>query len=91
MIDLRFPDGHVRQYPDGVTGRDVAASISRSLEKKALLVRLDGVLLDLAGPLARGGAIEIITRESPGALDVIRHDAAHILAEAVLNCFPARR
>ncbi len=88
MIDLKFPDGEVRQFEDGVTGRDVAASISRSLEKKALLVKLDGALMDLARPLEKGGAIEIVTRESPEALDVIRHDAAHVLAEAVQELFP---
>jgi threonyl-tRNA synthetase len=51
MIDLIFPDGSARQYPDGSTGRDVAASISKSLEKKALLIKLDGQLLDLDRPL----------------------------------------
>ena len=88
MIDLKFPDGQHRQFDDGVTGRDVAQAISKSLEKKALLVKLDGVLLDLARPLGHGGAIEIVTRESPEALEVIRHDAAHVLAEAVQELFP---
>jgi threonyl-tRNA synthetase len=88
MIELQFPDGQARRFEDGVTGRDVAASISRSLEKKALLVKLDGRLLDLARPLESGGAIEIVTRESPEALDVIRHDTAHVLAEAVQELFP---
>jgi threonyl-tRNA synthetase len=88
MIDLKFPDGQVRQFDDGVTGREVAATISKSLEKKALLVKLDGVLLDLARPLDHGGAIEIITRDSPEALEVIRHDTAHVLAEAVQELFP---
>ena len=88
MIDLKFPDGSVRQYPQGSSGRDVAAAISKSLEKKALLVKLDGTLLDLDRPLPNGGAIEIITRESPDALEVIRHDTAHVLAEAVQELFP---
>jgi threonyl-tRNA synthetase len=93
MIDLIFPDGSARQYADGATGRDVAASISKSLEKKALLIKLDGVLLDLDRPLTPdllgGGAkFEIITRESPDALEVIRHDTAHVLAEAVQELFP---
>jgi len=88
MIDLKFPSGDVRQYDDGVTGRDVAASISKSLEKKALLVKLDGELRDLDRPLERGGAIEIVTREAPEALEVIRHDTAHVLAEAVQELFP---
>jgi threonyl-tRNA synthetase len=88
MIDLKFPDGRSRQFDDGVTGADVAASISPSLARKALLVRLDGDLLDLARPLPRGGAIEIITRDAPAALEVIRHDTAHVLAEAVQELFP---
>jgi threonyl-tRNA synthetase len=88
MIDLKFPDGHVRQFDDGVTGRDVACAISKSLEKKALLVKLDGALLDLGRPIEHGGAIEIITRDSPEALEVIRHDTAHVLAEAVQELFP---
>jgi threonyl-tRNA synthetase len=88
MIDLKFPDGQHRQFDDGVTGRDVAQAISKSLEKKALLVKLDGVLLDLARPLDHGGAIEIVTRDSPEALEVIRHDTAHVLAEAVQELFP---
>ena len=88
MIDLKFPDGSLRQYPDGVTGQEVAASISKSLEKKALLVKLDGKLLDLKQPLPSGGALEIVTRDRPEALEVIRHDAAHVLAEAVQELFP---
>jgi threonyl-tRNA synthetase len=88
MIDLKFPDGQDRPFEDGVTGRDVAGSISKSLEKKALLVKLDGELLDLARPIEHGGRIEIVTRDSPEALEIIRHDAAHVLAEAVQELFP---
>ncbi len=88
MIDLKFPDGNSRQFEDGVTGRDVAASISKSLEKKALLIKLDGELRDLDRPIERAGAIEIVTRDAPEALEVIRHDTAHLLAEAVQELFP---
>jgi threonyl-tRNA synthetase len=93
MIDLVFPDGSSRQYPDGSTGRDVAAAISKSLEKKALLIKLDGQLLDLDRPLtpdllAGERKFEILTREAPEALDTIRHDTAHVLAEAVQELFP---
>src|SRR5579863_759393 len=88
MIDLRFPDGASRSFEDGATGRAVAASISPSLEKRALLVKLDGELMDLDRPLPHGGAIEIVTREAPEALGAIRHDAAHVLAEAVQELYP---
>ena len=88
MIDLIFPDGSKRQFDDGVTGRDVASSIAKSLEKKAVLVKLDGELRDLDRPLEKGGAFEILTRESPESLETIRHDASHIMAEAVQELFP---
>jgi len=88
MIELKFPDGASRQFPDGVTGREVAAAISPSLAKKALAVELDGRLLDLARPLEAGGSIGIITRDDPRALEIIRHDTAHVLAEAVQELFP---
>jgi threonyl-tRNA synthetase len=88
MIDLKFPDGAVRAYPDDATGMDVAKSISPSLAKKAVLVKLDGELRDLERPLGQSGRLEIVTRESADALETIRHDAAHVLAEAVQELFP---
>jgi threonyl-tRNA synthetase len=88
MIDLIFPDGAKRSFDDGASGRAVARAISPSLEKRSLLVKLDGELLDLDRRLPHGGAIEILTRESPEALEVIRHDTAHVLAEAVQELFP---
>ncbi|MCI3132944.1 threonine--tRNA ligase [Phenylobacterium aquaticum] len=88
MIDLIFPDGSKRQFEDGVSGREVAASIAKSLEKKALLIKLDGQLYDLDRALPGGGKFEILTRESPEALETIRHDASHVMAEAVQELFP---
>ncbi|MET0294971.1 MAG: TGS domain-containing protein, partial [Phenylobacterium sp.] len=88
MIELNFPDGSRRPFEAGVTGRQIAASISKSLEKKAILVKLDGALLDLDRPLERGGSFEILTRESPEALETIRHDVSHIMAEAVQELVP---
>ncbi|WP_209716381.1 MULTISPECIES: threonine--tRNA ligase [Asticcacaulis] len=88
MIDLTFPDGAVRAFEMGTTGRAVAESLSKSLAKKAVLIKLDGELLDLDRPLETGGKLEILTREAPEALEIIRHDAAHILAEAVQELFP---
>ncbi|MEZ5811601.1 MAG: threonine--tRNA ligase [Rhizobiaceae bacterium] len=86
-VSLQFPDGNSRDYPVGTTGRDVAESISKSLAKKAVAIALDGTLQDLADPV-RPGAIEIVTREDPRALELIRHDAAHVLAEAVQELWP---
>src|SRR5919107_2420395 len=88
MIDLKFPDGSVRSFDEGTTGRDVAASIAKSLEKKAVLVRVDGELYDLDRPLPHGGGFEILPRDHPDVLDVLRHDASHVLAEAVQELFP---
>src|ERR1700749_1735160 len=88
MIDLKFPDGSSRSFEDGVTARAVASSISPSLVKKSLLAKLDAQPLDLDRALPHGGAIQIVTRDSPDALDTIRHDTAHVLAEAVQELFP---
>src|SRR3954451_3678498 len=88
MIDLIFPDGSKRQYDDGVTGKDVAASIAPSLAKRAALVKLDGELLDVDRPLPHGGRFEILTRDAPDALETLRHDASHVMAEAVQELFP---
>lgn len=88
MIDLIFPDGAKREFEAGTTGRQIAAGISKSLEKKAVLIKLDGELLDLDRKLESGGKFEIVTRESPDALETIRHDVSHILAEAVQELFP---
>ena len=88
MIDLVFPDGSKREYEPGTTGRQVAASIAPSLAKRAVLIKLDGELLDVDRPLEKGGKFEILSRESPEALETIRHDVSHILAEAVQELFP---
>jgi threonyl-tRNA synthetase len=88
MPVLTFPDGNQRNVDDGSTGRSVAESISKSLAKKAIAMKLDGVLSDLADPIERDAHIEIVTRDSPEALELIRHDAAHVMAEAVQTLFP---
>jgi threonyl-tRNA synthetase len=88
MIQLTFPDGAVREFPDDATGMDVAKAISPSLAKRSVLIKLDGELRDLLRPLERSGRIEIVGRDSPEALETIRHDAAHVLAEAVQALFP---
>jgi threonyl-tRNA synthetase len=88
MIDLIFPDGSKRQYDPGVTGKDVAASIAPSLAKRAALIKLDGELYDVDRPLDRGGHFEILSRDSREALETLRHDASHVMAEAVQELFP---
>jgi threonyl-tRNA synthetase len=88
MIDLTFPDGSIRQFNAGVTGAEVAGSIAKSLAKKAVAMTLDGALADLSDPIGADAAITIVTRDDPQALELIRHDAAHVMAEAVQTLFP---
>jgi len=88
MVALTFPDGARRDYPAGTTGLDVAKGISPSLAKRTVAMALDGTVVDLADPVERDAKIEFLTREDPRALELIRHDAAHVLAEAVQSLWP---
>ncbi|HXK53801.1 MAG TPA: threonine--tRNA ligase, partial [Hyphomicrobiales bacterium] len=88
MISLTFPDGSKREFKPGVTGAEVAESIAKSLAKKAVAVELDGELKDLAEPIEAAAKIKIVTREDARALELIRHDCAHVMAEAVQELFP---
>ncbi|MCL2469935.1 MAG: threonine--tRNA ligase [Alphaproteobacteria bacterium] len=87
-LSFTLPDGSVKTYPAPVTGEALAASIGAGLAKAALAIKLDGRLLDLTTMLTQSGAIEVITRKSPEALDLIRHSTAHIMAQAVQELFP---
>jgi threonyl-tRNA synthetase len=88
MVALTFPDGARREYPSGTTGLDVAKGISPSLAKRTVAMVLDGVPADLSDPIDRDAKIEFISREDPRSLELIRHDAAHVLAEAVQTLWP---
>jgi threonyl-tRNA synthetase len=88
MIKVTFPDGAARDYSRGTTGTTVVESISPSLTKKTVAMKWNGVLSDLADPLEGDGAIEFVFRDSPEGLGLIRHDAAHVLAEAVQELWP---
>jgi threonyl-tRNA synthetase len=88
MISLTFPDGSSRDFKPGVTGLEVAESIAKSLAKKAVAMSLDGKVKDLAEPIKQDAKIRILTREDPDALALIRHDAAHVMAEAVQELYP---
>src|SRR5262245_42240987 len=87
-VSLTFPDGSVREYDAATTGAELAQSISKSLAKKAIAYALDGNLRDLSDPLSKSGKVEIVTREHKRALELSRHDAAHVLAEAVQEIWP---
>ncbi|MGH9806910.1 MAG: threonine--tRNA ligase, partial [Terriglobia bacterium] len=88
MVALTFPDGARRDYPTGTTGLDVAKGISPSLAKRTVAMALDGMVADLSDPIERDSKIEFLTRDDPRALELIRHDAAHVLAEAVQSLWP---
>jgi threonyl-tRNA synthetase len=88
MPVLTFPDGSQRNFEANVTGTEVTASISRSLLKKAAAMVLDGIVRDLGDAITHDASIEILTRDDPRALELIRHDCTHILAEAVQGLFP---
>jgi threonyl-tRNA synthetase len=88
MVALTFPDGARREYPENITGLDIAKAISPSLAKRTVAVVVDGALADLADPIDKDAAIEFIAREDPRALELIRHDAAHVMAEAVQSLWP---
>src|SRR5690606_20884209 len=88
MPTITLPDGSQRQFPLPVTGADVAAAIGPGLAKAALAVKLNGVVKDLSHHIQEDCKLEIVTRTHPDALELLRHDAAHVLAEAVQELFP---
>ncbi|MEO1966967.1 threonine--tRNA ligase [Hyphomonas sp.] len=88
MIKVTLPDGSEREYADGASPLDVAESISKSLAKKALAAKVDGQMWDLVRPLEGDAEVAIITDRDPEGLELIRHDAAHVLAQAVQDLYP---
>ena len=88
QLTLTFPDGAKRQVPAGTTGIDVAKSIAPSLAKRTVAMMLDGSLADAADPITDDATIKFVSRTDPEALELIRHDAAHVLAEAVQELWP---
>lgn len=87
-LEFKFPDGSVKTFPVGTTGKDIARSISNRLAKEALAVKVDGAIGDLGVPLESGGEIEIITFDSREGKEVFWHSSAHVMAQAVIDVFP---
>ncbi|MBB2963597.1 threonine--tRNA ligase [Methylobacterium sp. R2-1] len=88
MPILTFPDGNTRAFEAAVTGRTVVEGIAKSLAKRTVAMALDGTVCDLDDTIERDAAIEFISRDDPRALELIRHDCAHVLAEAVQALWP---
>ena len=88
MVAVTFPDGVRREFPQNITGFDIAKEISPSLAKRSVAMVVDGALADLSDPIDHNAKVEFIARDDPRALDLIRHDAAHVMAEAVQTLWP---
>src|SRR5262247_4165288 len=88
MVALTFPDGARRDYSNGITGLDIAKGISPSLAKRTVAMALDGTLTDLSDKIEHDAKIEFVARDDARALELIRHDCAHVLAEAVQTLWP---
>jgi threonyl-tRNA synthetase len=88
MITVTFPDGARREFAPGISGLEIAKGISPSLAKRTVAMTLNGVLSDLTDKLDRDASIEFVSRDDPRALELIRHDTAHVLAEAVQSLWP---
>jgi threonyl-tRNA synthetase len=88
QITVTFPDGAAREFAAGITGFEIAKGISPSLAKRTVAMALDGVVTDLSEAIERDAKIDFINRDDPRALELIRHDAAHVLAEAVQALWP---
>ena len=88
MVTLTLPDDSTKQFPNAVTGLALAEDISKSLAKKAVAIEVDGELRDLTRPIEADATVRIVTRDEPEGLELIRHDTAHVLAEAVQELFP---
>ena len=88
MPNITLPDGKKLSFKNNVTGVEIAEKISKSLSKKALIISVDGELKDLSFSIQKDSSVKIITHKDKEGLDVIRHDAAHIMAMAVQELFP---
>jgi threonyl-tRNA synthetase len=88
MPNITLPDGSARQFDAATCGAEIAASIGKSLARDAVAVRVDGQMYDLTREIESDATVEIVTRDSDDGLELLRHDAAHVLAEAVKELWP---
>jgi len=87
-LHVHLPDGKELELAEGASGADLASAIGPGLARAALAVAADGQVRDLAAPLRDGASVAVITAKSDEALPLVRHDAAHVLATAVMELYP---
>ena len=87
MITIIFPDGNKKEFDKGITGEEIAQSISPGLRRQSLAIKLDGELVDLRRPLEKGGNLEIITYKDAEGIDIMRHSTAHTMAQAIKRLY----
>src|SRR4051812_43620520 len=87
-VAVTLPDGSRREFSGPISGADLAAAIGPGLAKAAIAVKINGRARDLTTPIDRDAAVAIITRDSPDGVEILRHDAAHVMAEAVKELYP---
>jgi threonyl-tRNA synthetase len=88
MINVSFPDGSKREYPDGSTPLSIAEAISKSLAKRSVIAKVNGELYDMKRPLGGDAALELLDINAKDSLELLRHDASHVMAQAVQELFP---
>jgi threonyl-tRNA synthetase len=88
MVNITLPDGNIKAFENPPTGMEVARSISEGLARECVAMQLNGDLLDLAASIDQDASIRLITSRDPEALDILRHSAAHVMAQAVLRVYP---
>ena len=87
-ITITFPDGNTKKFDKGVDGFTIAKTISNSLAKESIAIKLNDEIIDLSKRIENDSSVQIIKKEDEEALDIIRHDCAHVMAEAVQSLFP---
>src|SRR5215211_8958423 len=91
MASVKLPDGKQLEVEPGETARDVAEKIGKRLARDAVVAKLEGRLIDLAAPLNGGGDFEVVTKDSPDGLEVLRHSTAHAMAQAIVELYPGSK
>src|SRR5690625_525333 len=87
MIKMTFPDGNQKEFEQGITGEEIAQSISPGLRRQSLAIKLDGAFYDLQRPIDQDGSIEIITYREQDGIDIMRHSTAHLIAQAIKRLY----